>query len=251
MKLRYSSSEKCVYEVDTVDGPKDINCFLFSDIYNFILHKRPPTIKPWKLKWESEQKIDFSEWKIVWSNVHHFTLSSKVQSSLWELLHRNFMCAYFEKIAFNGSGVCKLCKAVQNERTHIFVSCAIINRIYSLFLPLLNSILEVHSITEKEKIMGLDILSHEDKNKTILRNYVTSFIKHVVFRSRNSSFGNDEITVKTLVKKIKSALRADISTKFCTAKNTHKVDSFSDLFLSENLLGSLIEGSITFTETIM
>ena len=251
MKLKYSSSEKCVYKVDTVDGLKDINCFLFCDIYNYILHKRPPTVKPWKLKWESDQKIDVSEWKKVWSNVHHPTLSGKVQSSLWELLHRNFMCAYFEKIAFNGSGVCKLCNTIQNERTHIFVTCEIINRVYSLFLPLLNSILEVNTMTQKEMIMGLDISNYENGNRTILRNYVTSFIKHVVFRSRNSSFGNDETTVNTLAKKIKSAIRADISSKFFMAKNTHKIDSFSGLFLFEGLLGSLRNGSITFTESIM
>ena len=107
--------------------------------------------------------------------------------------------------------MCKLCNTIQNERTHIFVTCEIINRVYSLFLPLLNSILEVNTMTQKEMIMGLDISNYENGNRTILRNYVTSFIKHVVFRSRNSSFGNDETTVNTLAKKIKSAIRADIS----------------------------------------
>ena len=59
MKLKYSSSEKCVYKVDTVDGLKDINCFLFGDIYNYILHKRPPLSNPGILNGRANKKLMF------------------------------------------------------------------------------------------------------------------------------------------------------------------------------------------------
>ena len=51
---------------------------------------------------------------------------TEVQSSIWETIHRNFMCAYFAKLAFNESATCLLCKNEQLTRTHIFLNWEVI-----------------------------------------------------------------------------------------------------------------------------
>ena len=68
-------------------------------------------------KWESEWNIESSDWVTVWENVHRpsVRLIQKVQSSAWELLHRNYMCAYFAKIIFQGTEICKLCTVEQKD----------------------------------------------------------------------------------------------------------------------------------------
>ena len=136
-----------------------------------MLNLRKPSVKPWKTKWEQEGVITTSDWPSLWDNIHHYSLSQVVQSSLWEMVHRNFMCSYFAKLAFGQDGACKLCRTEEMERTHIFVSCPIINSVYVYFTPLLNDICP-GGLTLKEKIMGITVFDNDDKS--ILRNYITS-----------------------------------------------------------------------------
>ena len=172
-------------EISTRSGPKDLSLCDFQTLYDSLLFRRKSTNKPWVKKWEREKVITSSDWIHLWKNVHHCSLSQTVQSILWELTHRNFMCAYFAKIAYDDDGVYKLCKCEQTERTHIFLSCSVINDIYTNFSPLL---INIHPATldRKEKIMGLPLPAKEQTN-LILRNYITSAIKHVVFKSRDIS----------------------------------------------------------------
>ena len=120
MKIKFSDSRKNEYLVQTNKGPTNINCLRFGEIYDILLKERASPRLPWKRKWEDENAILPTDWSSVWENVHSPLLVNEVQSSLWEMLHRNFMCGYFERMAFNGDGKCKLCGEYQNERIHIF-----------------------------------------------------------------------------------------------------------------------------------
>ena len=237
VKLCFSNKDNCVMEISTRSGPKDLSLCDFQTLYDSLLFRRKSTNKPWVTKWERENVITSSDWNHLWKNVHHRSLSQTVQSTLWELIHRNFMCAYFAKIAYDDDGVCKLCKCEQTERTHIFISCSVINEIYKKFSPLLINICPA-TLEMKEKIMGLPLTSKEQSN-FILRNYVTSAIKHVVFKSRNKDFGNFVNTVRSLTTAIKFFLKNDLIYKWCLAKFNLNVQAFVDLYLYQNIMGKL------------
>ena len=220
MKLKYSANGNMQYQILSDKGLKNINLFSFSDLYDYLRDKRTRQIQPWKQKWENELAIDPSEWPLVWSNVHHFSIVYKVQSSLWELLHRNYMCAYFAKIIFQDTGICKLCNRDQNERTHIFLTCNIINSVYGVFLPLLDKILYIGIVSHKEKVIGIKI-DPNNHDRDILRNYITSTIKHVVYRNQNVKFGDFQKTIDSLVKKIRNFLKNDVHMKHKMATHTN------------------------------
>ena len=71
-------------------GIKDITLCSFSTLYSSLLYQRKASAKPWIAKWEQDGVIDSSDWTFIWNNVHHYSVSQVVQSTLWELLHMNF-----------------------------------------------------------------------------------------------------------------------------------------------------------------
>ena len=126
------------------------------------------------------------------------------------------MCSYFAKLAFGQDGVCKLCSNEEMERIHIFVSCSIIDSVYVYFTPLLNNICP-GGLTVKEKIMGITVIGNDFKS--ILRNYITSTIKHIVFRNRNKIFSDARAAIINLIKKF---IKKDISYKWRVASHNNK-----------------------------
>ena len=240
MKIKFSDSRKNEYLVQTNKGPTNINCLRFGEIYDILLKERASPRLPWKRKWEDENAILPTDWSSVWENVHSPLLVNEVQSSLWEMLHRNFMCGYFERMAFNGDGKCKLCGEYQNERIHIFVTCKLIESVFDSLLPTLNSIINLGPLSHKERLVGLDVKKDSDE-RHILRNYFTSIVKHVIFRSRNSKFGNLNNTKEIMIKKIKIYIKNDLKYKHKIATITRKLDSFIKSYLCSSILGKLSE----------
>ena len=75
-------------------------------------------------------------------------------------------------------------------------------------------------LTMKEKAMGLKLPS-KNSNKLILRNYVTSAIKHITFRSRNQDYGGLERSVSRLKVLIRNFVKNDLTFKWILAVDRH------------------------------
>ena len=137
-------------------------------------------------------------------------LNYQVQSSLWETLHRNFMCGYFARIAFNEQGICKLCNTEELTRTHIFMSCEVVLLCYNWFLFITDKVQKVGPVDLLERAFGLrkpDPVNHGID----VRNYINFCIRHVVYRNRNNVLGRSiNSTFQNLCKKIISFIHKDL-----------------------------------------
>ena len=105
------------------------------------------------------------------------------------MIHRNYISAYSLKKMNRSDGKCKLCNNIEENRCHIFLSCPMIDKIYSHFKPFLLS-LYPYEITLEEKAFGI---YREITNRTALRNYLTYQIRIVTFRNRNTNTTNRNI----------------------------------------------------------
>ena len=84
------------------------------------------------------------------------------------------------------------------------------------------------------------------------RNYFTSIFKHVIFRSRNSNFGNFNNTKEIMIKKIKIYIKNDLKHKHKIATITRKLDSFIKSDLCSSILGKLSEdNNLEFSNLIL
>ena len=166
-------------------------------------------------------------------------LNPKIQSSLWEMCHRNFMCAYFAKIAFNESSVFQLCNQEQLNRVHIFLGCDVIMECYRKFQKITDKIFYIGSLDLIERAFGLPIENKGEKRKE-LRNYINCSIRNIVYRNRNKVFGNSfSIIIVNLVNIIETFIHCDLRQKYDLAKARNKTSSFEDDFLIDNILGKI------------
>lgn len=234
-KIKFNEDRKDSYYILLDNKRFDILEMCFKDLYKCVLKATTkPYRKHWVEKWNTDLSIEENQWAGIWKNVHDNLLSYKVQSSIWEMLHRNFMCSYFANIAFNESAVCKLCGQVETERTHIFTKCLVIKGCYEKFDPLIKKCSST-DITDLEKVVGLQGGSSQIK----LRNYITFSLRHVVFRNRNKTFGNLLPTIDIMCKKIEYFIINDVTTRYWIAQSDTRLDKFENSYLVENILGKL------------
>ena len=99
--------------------------------------------------------------------LHIGQIKQGMESSVWETIHRNYMCAYFAKIAFNKSPTCVLFKNEQRWRTHIFLNCEVILECYRKFQKVTGRIFNLGTIDMVERAFGLRLEGEDEKNGTI------------------------------------------------------------------------------------
>ena len=237
-KIEYSALEKDLYQIKK--SSEDDWCKLngpFKDVYSSILSGSIANINIWETKWEADFGGEIPiNWELIWACVHSKLLNYKVQSSVWEMIHRNYICGYILKQMNRGDGLCKLCKIQEHKRTHIFMNCTIINDIYQYFYDILVR-LGPSEVNDFEKAFGL--CDDLENCKYMLRNYITFTIRHIVFRNRNIEFAPNSNVKVILINKIKYFLKLDLLEKFNIYKFKNNLEVFSDVFLVENVIGKI------------
>ena len=240
MKMKYNDSGLNEYYIMIAGKRQNLALISFNVLYSFLLNSKPNQTCLWVGKWEEDTGIPVDAWPEIWSNVTSKMLDYQVQSSLWETLHRNFMCGYFARIAFNEQGICKLCNTEELTRTHIFMSCEVVLLCYNWFLFITDKVQKVGPVDLLERAFGLrkpDPVNHGID----VRNYINFCIRHVVYRNRNNVLGKStNSTFQNLCKKIISFIHKDLKSKYYRCKLLNDVDKFKETFLVGNALGQIV-----------
>ena len=151
------------------------------------------------------------------------------------MIHRNYICGYILKKMHKSDGLCKLCNKLERQRTHIFMKCEIIHKVFEHFSFIIKSF-DSRDISEKEKAFGI---VDEINSKVLLRNYTTFIIRHIIYRNRNITLKRGENITVILINKVMFYIRKDLHGQFCVAKNTNDTQSFKDKYLVEGIFGNL------------
>ena len=242
-RIQFDCNNKDCFYVICKGEEKALHGLCFNDIYSIFISKKSIS-RPWIEKWESEFDMIKDVWMFVWRNVHDKTLSYDVQSSAWEMIHRNFVSSsYITKyIDQSASTLCKLCHKVEEHRTHVFTSCEVMMKVFQKFLPLLKSI---HNSPLELNEIVFGITEAKLNNLQRIRNYVTFAIKHILFRSRNTDFGGVHQAVLAIFKKIQRFVVEDLSIKYHIFKHKNKVDIFVNTFCINSVLVEIQDNTIS------
>lgn len=233
----FSNKEKNVFQITKSNDPEmhNINGH-FREVYGCILAKTGNQNRIWENKWEIDlQNGEDIIWENIWNTVHNRISNYKVQSSIWEMIHRNYISGYILKQMNRSNGLCKLCNTIEQTRTHIFMSCNVIEQLYQQFFYIISQ-LGPDNISQEEKAFGLYT---EEDPKINLRNYLTYSIRHIVFRSRNIDFTANAHIPTILQNKIKVYIRRDIKERYFMYKHKNKLNVFKDIYLIDNILGKI------------
>ena len=153
-KIKFSDSDSDCFKLIKQSDNHHINLNdEFKVVYTSIVSNNISTVKIWENKWRIDLGNNNIIWEKVWENVHNTQINYKVQSSVWEMIHRNYICGYSLRQMNIGDGLCKLCKEPENQRTHIFMQCRVINSIYQYFIETIHKLCP-EDISIEEKAFG-------------------------------------------------------------------------------------------------
>ena len=236
-RICFSNQIEDIFQITNEVEDKQININgKFKDIYSSILLESNLRVKIWENKWQGDLGGSFTlNWEQIWTSVHNKMLNYKIQSSIWEMIHRNYICGYILKKMNRGDGICKLCNTLEQKRTHIFMTCQVTEQVYEHYRQLLAN-LGPTSFSDSEKAFGM--FEQNDK-KTNLRNYFTYALRHIVYRNRNIEISNRSDIVRILVNKVKAYIKQDLTEKFNIYKHKRKLEQFKQVYLIEDIIGKI------------
>ena len=241
--MSFTNKSQDTFTMGRGENKVEISDGIFRSIYNTILLNNITPIRIWEQKWMIELNKENIDWEQIWLTIHNSTLKYEIQSSIWEMIHRNYICGYILKQMHKTDGICKLCNMLERQRTHIFMKCNIIKSLYLYFNALLLQ-LDSRNLTEEEMAFGI----YEDKSSKIsLRNYITFVIRHIVYRNRNLqiSIGGNITTI--LKQKIRYYIQKDLKEKFDIAKINKDVENFKNKYIINEYIGKIQNNEFEIT----
>ena len=229
------------------DDRIDIRKLLFKDFYWFQMKSDLPP-QPFKNRWGSVLPNIVFDWNFIWGNVHSNMLPYKTQSSLWMMTNLNFISAFTLNRMYNTPNVCCKCGDAEEGYAHCFLFCSIPNLVYMHFNTMLRQLVDI-DMDLYEKAFGLS-LGYPNNNGKKLRNYIVSCLKCVIFRNRAKYCnGNIETKTRIIIEKCKKYITSDLEIKFLNYKAKRKLDKFCELFLIDDILGSLVTNNTMISLT--
>ena len=177
---------------------------------------------------------------MVWKNVHCNMLQYKVQSKLWELMNLNFITSFSLNRMYNTGSTCLQCNLPEENSFHILFSCQIIQSVIRKFTPILNAISQI-DINNEEIAFGLIISNEKLQKDKLLRNYITSIIKYIIFKNRAIIQQTIEQKIESIYKKITCFIKSDLKLKFLFAKKYGNIVKLKEKFLINNIIAEYNE----------
>ena len=161
----------------------------------------------------------------------------------------NFISSFSLNRMYNLPNVCRHCNCAEENYAHCFLFCKVSTLVYTYFTHLLRQLVDA-DLTIEEKAFGLPINNLLDKRER-LRNYITSCVKCVIFRNRAFIWnGNLNTKSSILIYKCKKFLASDLSSKFINFKSKKCIDKFNEIFLIDNILGTVTSNVFRFSTNI-
>ena len=107
----------------------------------------------YQYKWAAELNI-LILWDEVWDSVHHFPMTNKTRTAIWEQLHLNFYTQYSYNKWNKVNEPCPLCKKEPKSIFHIILYCDFTNDVWTQLQPTLLK-LTTKSLDDAEKALGI------------------------------------------------------------------------------------------------
>ena len=108
-------------------------------------------------------------WDEVWDSVHHFPMTNKTKTAIWEQLHLNFYTQYSYNKWNKVNEPCPLCKKEPTTIFHIILYCDFTNNVWAQLQPTLSK-LTTKPLDDAEKSLG--IVQVKKPPSIIIRNWL-------------------------------------------------------------------------------
>ena len=179
-----------------------------------MLHEQS-TDHPYKTKWALERGLYLIDWDQVWDSIHVQFCTEEVKSTIWEQIHLNFYTTYSYNKWHNTMQPCPLCRKIPDDIFHIILDCKFTKVMWKRIEKVLYQIIP-QLPTLHEKAFGLQPRNIKEKYPTILRNWITFSLRHLIMSEERKAYKAQNYSSTSFQKffsKFNYATRDELKTK--------------------------------------
>ena len=128
-------------------------------------------------RWRPDTFLGVILWNEIWQSIHKSFFSEAVKSTIWDQIHLNFYTTYNFNKWYNTLNPCPLCRKIPDDVFHIILYCKFTRVLWKRAEKTLVKIMPKLP-TLHELAFGIQPRNSKDECPTILRNWITFFMRH-------------------------------------------------------------------------
>ena len=207
------------------------------DLYEEALLKMT-TVHIYQTKWYDKLRTVIM-WEEVWNTVHHFLLSNRTKTVIWEQLHLNFYTQYSYNKWHQVNTICPLCRKVPESIYHIILNCDFVTNAWFHIQPLLSS-LHTKTVSDEEKAFG--IVDIRKTTGLLLRNWVTFKLREqVMLFERMACHSSKPVSFDTFKARFNQSMALEMKHHLYRFKNENKIPMFDKIIAYQGILCEKIQ----------
>ena len=195
----------------------------------------------YKTKWINQKKGRLNnviDWDKVWDSLHKQFYTEKVKSTIWEQIHLNYYTTYSYNKWHKSSYPCPLCNKIPDDVYHIILDCRFTKVMWKRIEKVITSIIRI-PVTKLEKALGLQPRSRKETNATILRNWITFLLRHLIMEEERRAYhisGYHKKSVETTFRKFNRKMQEEIQIKKLQYDNRDLSHKFREIVTINNAI---------------
>ena len=179
-------------------------------------------------------------WDKVWESVHNSFYTEEVKSTIWEQIHLNFYTTYTYNKWHKSLQPCPLCNKIPDDIFHIFFDCKFVKVMWRRLESILFKIIPV-KVTNSEKALGLQPRRKNERNATILRNWVTFSLRHLIMLEERRAYYIPDYHRQSMEKfflKFNSKAIEELKTKKLQYEHRDALHKFQQIVTTNNAIAT-------------
>ena len=135
-------------------------------------------------RWDGRHEL---RWDKTWESIHKQFHTEEVKSTIWEQIHLNFYTTYNYNKWHKVMQPCPLCNKIPEDIFHIILDCRFTKTVWKRIEKTLTKIISL-PVSDDEKALGLYPRWKKETNATILRNWITFFLRHQIMLEERRAY---------------------------------------------------------------
>ncbi len=169
----------------------------------------------YQTKWFEREDFPLVDWSDVWGSVHQQFFTEAAKSTVWEQIHLNFYTTYNYNKWHGSLHPCPLCRKIPEDVFHVIVDCRFTVSMWGRIESVITKIVPIPPRAH-ERAFGLQPRTRREEDATILRNWVTFSLRHMIMEEERRAYylpGYSSLRLDAFAKRFNFRMRRELMVK--------------------------------------
>ena len=190
------------------------------------------------------------DWDKVWESIHVQFHTENIKSTIWEQIHLHFYTTYNYNVWKKEMKPCPLCNKIPDDVFHIIKECRFTKTVWKRIERVIFKIIP-RRVTDSEMALGLQPRRKKETNATILRNWVTFFLRHLIMLEERKAFKIKDYHLQSMEKffrKFNFKAQEELKLKKLQYDYRNLTEKFKNIVMINNAVATLNDGKFVWLD---